>query len=492
MSAWTRLLASQLQSAPSLAHRLLPLITVPPLHELRFQQQTDVVDRLRLLAQAYLLLNRFAPLSPSLSAAFEQEQADNAVKEEAQLLAVHSAEEGKDGAEDESEDAAEAAGSGDAQQVEEGDDDLRHGQQLLEAGAVSSLVQAAASAFDFSTSAPPPSSEQAVSAAARLVLLDPTASEHWALLAAAAEGRETDRRREQADSDAGWSSVLHCHQQHSAALQQFRFSALPPTTRPAAQAATATLQTACSLSALCAISRISAHSESRRLERLRSMQATMAGIAQDDLSSPYLQWLYHRTQARVWLCEQKPRRALDEYERCIAIATAATAAAAQQTSSPAVPLGCALPAAAIIWEEVAELMADDDGRAQALQSGLRLCEATGGAQQQQERLRLLLSLLQHLTRAERYQAAVSLVRTEASFLLSQHSCSPLRLSCLLCDLLERADGGSRDEYMAEVRALAAQWQHWDSGCSRSQQLRWQQPVPASARHHLAAIQLHVQ
>ena len=482
-SAWNAFLAFHLRHFPSLTSDVLPLITQPHLQGLHLHLDSSVIIRLRLVAQAYILTNRFIPPSASLSLAYEQEEASNRAAEEQQLMTHSSAEEAAadDGADDEST----------GLEADEKDDNVRHDAPVDPA--LTRLAAVASSSFAFDQSMAPPSSRHAVSAAARLVLLDPTAREHWALLATAAEGRERERWRQETDSDEGWSSVVSCSTHYSLLLQQQTFSHLSPLDLPAAQQEVIES----SLLALLQTVRVTSHirGEAGREEHLRYMQQSMALIPEDRLTSPPLRWHFHRCRARLLLSQLDVDAALTEYQRCIELAIDTQGASGDASPTTAATFASPL-SHAVIWEEVALVMNSDE---EALKSGLSLLDrlhkeqdsstASSSAERsyQAERLSLILAVLDCYQHTERWQAGLAFVQSELPFLSSHPSSSPLCTSLLLCDWMEWA-GSPRAEWRKEAKALAVQWQQWENEVGARPSLRWEQPLPARTHWHLAQLE----
>ena len=472
--AWTAFFAFHMLHLPSLTPAILPLITPPHLQELRFRQQSSIIERLRVVAEAYILTNRFSPSTASLSLAYEQEEAANRAGEEQQLMTRSSAEEAA--AEDDADD-----GSTGEEVEEKVDDNVRHEQPIDPA--LARLAAASSSSFAFDESLAPPSSQHAVSAAARLVLLDPTAREHWAVLASAAEGREQDRWRQGVDSEGGWGAVVSCSVHQSLLSQQPRLSHLSPLDVPAAQEEA----TQSSLLALLRSVRATSHleAEAGREERLRYLQHSMALVPQERLTSPSLLWHFHRCAARVSLFQLDIDAALTAFQCCIDLASS--------NPSPSLPLP-----QAIIWEEVADALHSDDAAVAALQSGLSLLDDLHRSHQQPEqprsclihyegeRLQLLLALLSAHQRSGRWQAGLALLQSERAFLASLPSPSALHTQLLLCDWMDWA-AAPRAEWRAEAKRLSALCAGGELEQSSRQCHGWEQPLPARTRMHLAQL-----
>ena len=489
LEAWNTFLAFHLHYLPSLTSAILPLVTVPHLADLHFQRNepSAVIERLRLLATAYLLTNRFIPATPSLSSAFEREELAHRAAEEQQLMAhVPPAEAADEAAEDDST----------TLEGEVKDDDIRHDAPVVPA--LVRLAATASSSFVFDSASAPPSSRQAVSAAARLVLLDPTAREHWALLATAAEGRELERWRQGDDSDEGWNSVVSCSGHHSALLRQQTFTHLPPVAVPQAQEEAVTASLLALMQSVYAMS----HStdEATREERLESMQQSMASIPSDRLTTAALRWHFHRCSARLLLCQGDVAGAFSEYQRCVQLSIEASTPAKSSdaaTATPSGPLPLQLSQAAI-WEEVALSMESEEAAIVALRSGLTLLDQQRNAATTQqgsevlsaqrfhdsERVTLLLALLDCHQRCGQWKEGLALLQSEATFLSSQPSASSLAMSLLLCDWMEWA-ASPRAEYRREVKALTAQWQEWENAVLANGAMRWEQPLPARTHWHIA-------
>ena len=479
VAQWNDFLAFRMDHFPSQTTSILPTITIPHLHELRFKDTAAIVARLRLLARAYLLTNRFSPTTASLSYVFEEEERSNRGAEEQQLMSHAVADtSADDGADD---DATAIA-------ADVTDDEVRHDAPVDPA--LARLATVTSTSFTFDEATAPPSSRQAVSAAARLVLLDPTAHYHWELLAAAAEGRERDRWRYGLDSDAGWNSVVGSSSQHSSLLQQQTFTHLSPLDASAAQQEAFLSSVRATLTSVYALSHVA--SEVGREQRLTSMQQSLSSIPAEGLTPASLRHRFHWCKARVQLYREDVHGALAEYQQCIAVASAAVAVnGSASSSSMASADSAAPPSQAVIWEEIALDMGSEEDAVHALQSGLQLLDQQGAQDSASpltsDRLALVLALLDCYHRGARWQAGLAFLQSEAAFLTSVAWESPLLLSVLWCDWMEWADA-PRGDWRREARLLATYCQEWENDVSGQPRLRWEQPLPARTRWHLAQLE----
>ena len=332
------------------------------------------------------------------------------------------------------------------------------------------------------------------------MLLNPTAREHWALLATAAEGRERDKWRRDEDSDDGWSSVVSCSNHQSTLLRQQTFSHLSPVAVPQAQEEVVTASLLALMQSVYAMSHCV--EEDGRAERLSYMQQSMSSIPVDRLTTLSLRWHFHRCSARLLLFQGDITGALSEYQRCIDLQQSDSLKTAKgMKATSGTTLSATTLSSAAIWEEIALSMESDDLAILALRSGLTLLgqqhnPATSGEDadslsverfHQSERLILVLALLDAYQRCGQWKEGLELVRSEAAFLSSQPSASPLSLSLLLCDWMEWA-AAPRGEYRKEVKALTALWQEWENEVIAAPHLRWERPLPARTHWHIAQVE----
>ena len=470
MTAWNSYIALRLDQRPADAPTLLPLLTIPQLHDLTSSSQPAIIGRLRLLTRTYALIGRFEPAVVGLSVRYEKEEAANRRREVARLVDAEVAADISTAEEEEGEAVSESVMA----ESDVRDDNVRH-ENPLDAQLLSALAQTTATTFDMAASEAPPSSHHAVSAAARLLLLDPTSAENWQLMADSAEGREVERRQSGGDSDAGWQAVVHCRQQQYELLQE-RLSQPPlwPRDIAADRSAESVSSVACVLSSAYSMANQRGETVEERRQRSTSIASTLDSIPADSLSTPSLQWLYTRCRARLAAHDGDRAQAMQHCQRCVEIGDADESGT--------------LPSSAI-WQEISELLYPD-GSELALQSGLRwMDERAVQPRSHQGRPSLLLSLIGFYNRTAQYAKAADLLRTELSFLSSHQpndTSASLSLTVLLCDAAEQS-AASRAGYMRDVKALQPLWQEWQNEVAGEPARRWESPLPPRAQWHLAQL-----
>ena len=473
MSAWNSYVALRLDQQPASSAWRRPHRTLPRCYELTPSTQPAVVARLRLLARVYLLTGRLEPAVAGLSAKYEREEAGNRRREEARLVDAEVAADSTTEAEEAEEQVAEAGMA----ESDVRDDNVRH-EQPMDAALMAALAQTSSTDFDFPADVAPPSSQHAVSTAARLLFLNPTSAENWQLMADSAEGREVRRRRYGGDSDAGWQAAIHCRRMQYDLLQE-RASQPPlwPHDIAADSSADPDKSSSCLLSSVyCTAHLRDDAAAGERLQRSTSMASTLDSVPADTLSTPFLRWLHARCQARLAVHDGDRAQAMQHYQRCVELSGEDG--------------GGRLPGAAI-WQEISEVL-HPEGSELALQSGLRWLDQSAereGHATTADRSALVLSLLDLYQRTEEFGKGADLLRAEYAFLLSQRADSTstaLALSVLLCDSTERS-ASSRSAYMKEVKALQPLWQERENELVAEPARRWEQPLPARTRWHLAQL-----